>query len=70
MPVVEDTLVPLAVTRRLTASYAQDFLRWSDGDRPHVGARDAVDTLTSKWPFGRDNWVVEADITGVFDPAS
>ena len=43
IPVVEDTLVQLAVTRLLTAIYAQDFLRCSYGYRPHVGALDAVD---------------------------
>ena len=70
IPVVEDKLVQLAVTRLLTAIYEQDFLRCSYGYRPHVGALDAVDTLTIKLQFGRYNWVVEADITGFFDPAS
>jgi RNA-directed DNA polymerase len=67
IPVVEDKLVQLAVTRRLTAIYAQDFLRCRDGSRPHVGALDAVDALTITLPFGRYNWVVEADITGFFE---
>ncbi len=67
IPVVEDKLVQLAVTRLLTAIYEQDFLRCSYGYRPHVGALDAVDALTIKLQFGRYNWVVEADITGFFD---
>ena len=67
IPVVEDTLVHLAVTRRLTAIYAQDFLRCRSGYRPHVGALDAVDALTITRQCGRDHWVVEADITGFFD---
>jgi len=67
IPAVEETLVQMAVTRRLTAIDEQDFLRWRYGDRPHVGARDAVDTLTSKLPCGRDHWGVEADSPGCFD---
>jgi RNA-directed DNA polymerase len=35
--VVEDTLLQVAVTRLLTAIYAQDCLRWSSGYRPHMG---------------------------------
>jgi len=66
MPVVEDTLVPLAITRRLTAIYEQDCLRCRYGYRPHVGALEAVDALTITRQCGRDNWVVEADITGFF----
>jgi RNA-directed DNA polymerase len=67
IPAVEDKRLQLAVTRILTAIYEQDFLRCSDGYRPHIGALDAVDTLTIKRQFGRDNWVVEADIQGFFD---
>jgi group II intron reverse transcriptase/maturase len=67
IPAVEDKLLQLAVTRILTAIYEQDFLRCSDGYRPHIGALDAVDKLTIKRQFGRYNWVVEADITGFFD---
>jgi RNA-directed DNA polymerase len=64
---VEDKLLQLAVTRLLTAIDAQDCLRCRDGYRPHIGALDAVDKLTIKRPFGRYNWVVEADIQGFFD---
>ena len=67
IPAVEDTLRQLAVTRILQASYEQDFLRCSDGYRPHVGALEAVDRLTIKLQFGRYNFVVEADIKGFFD---
>ncbi len=52
IPAVEDTLVQMAVTRRLTAIDEQDFLRCSYGYRPHGGARDAVDTLTITLPCG------------------
>jgi RNA-directed DNA polymerase len=67
IPAVEDKLLQLAVTRILQAIYEQDFLRCSDGYRPQVGALDAVDRLTIKRQFGRNNVVVEADITGFFD---
>ena len=67
IPAVEDKLLQLAVTRLLTAIYEQDFLRGRDGDRPHMGALDAVDTRTITRQCGRYNGVVEADITGFFD---
>ena len=67
IPVVEDKLLQLAVTRILEAIYEQDFLRCSYGYRPNRGAHDAVDKLTVKLQFGRYNFVVEADIKGFFD---
>jgi RNA-directed DNA polymerase len=70
IPAVEDKLLQRAVTRLLTAIDEQEFLRCSDGYRPHIGALDAVDKLTIKLPFGRYNWVVEADIQSCFDQAS
>ncbi len=67
IPVVEDKLLQLAVTRILEAIYEQDFLRCSYGYRPNKGALDAVDKLTVKLQFGRYNFVVEADIQSFFD---
>ena len=67
IPAVEDKLLQLAVARLLEAIYEQDFLRCSYGYRPHVGALDAVDTLTIKLQFGRYAWVVEADLKKFFD---
>jgi len=67
IPVVEDKLLQLAVTRILEAIYEQDVLRCSYGYRPNKGALDAVDKLTVKLQFGRYNVVVEADIQGFFD---
>jgi RNA-directed DNA polymerase len=67
IPAVEDTLRQLAVARRLEAIDEQDFWRCRDGYRPHVGALEAVDTLTIKLQFGRYAWVVEADTTKFFD---
>jgi len=70
MPAVEETLLPLAVARLLEAIYAQAFLGCSYGYRPKVGALEAVDTRTITPHFGRDAWVVEADITQFLDRAS
>jgi len=70
IPAVEDTLLPLAVARLLEAIDAQDFLRWSYGYRPHVGALEAVDTRTIKLPCRRYAWVVEADIKQCLDHTS
>src|SRR3990172_7226577 len=67
IPVVEDKLLQLAVTRILEAIYEQDFLRCSYGYRPNKGALDAVDRLTVKLQFGEYHVVVEADIQGFFD---
>ncbi len=67
IPVVEDKLLQLAVTRILEAIDEQDFLRCSYGYRPNKGALDAVDKLTVKLQFGDYNFVVEADIQGFFD---
>ena len=67
IPVVEDKLLQLAVTRILEAIYEQDFLRCSYGYRPNKGALDAVDKLTVKLQFGDYHFVVEADIQGFFD---
>ena len=67
IPVVEDKLLKLAVTRILEAIYEQDFLRCSYGYRPNRGALDAVDQLTVKLQFGEYHLVVEADIQGFFD---
>jgi len=67
IPAVEDKLLQLAVARLLEAIDEQDFLRCNYGYRPHVGALEAVDTLTIKLQFGRYAWVVEADIKKFFD---
>jgi RNA-directed DNA polymerase len=69
IPAIEDTLVPLAVARRLEAIDAQEFRRCRYGDRPQVGPLAAVRTLTIKRQCGRSAVVVEAAITGCFDPS-
>jgi retron-type reverse transcriptase len=68
-PAVEDKRLQMAVTRLRTALDAQEFLRGREGDRPDMGALDAVDTRTLTRPCGRDHWGGEADMQGVFDHA-
>ena len=67
IPVVEDKLLQVAVTRILGAIYEQDLLPCSYGYRRKKGALDAVHDLTVKLQFGRYNFVVEADIAAFFD---
>jgi RNA-directed DNA polymerase len=67
IPVVEDKLLQVAVTRILEAIYEQDFLPCSYGYRRKKGALEAVHDLTVKLQFGRYNFVVEADIEAFFD---
>jgi len=67
IPATEDKLLQLAVKRMLEAIYEQDFLSYSCGYRPNVGALDAAHQLTVKLQFGRYHYVVEADIKSFFD---
>lgn len=70
IPALEDKLLQLAVKRLLEAIYEQDFLSCSYGYRPQVGARTAVEELTTKLQFGGYHHIVEADIKGFFDNLS
>jgi retron-type reverse transcriptase len=53
MPALEDQRVQLACAQLFTASYAQDCVDCSDGDRPGRGAFDAVRALPFDRPYGR-----------------
>ena len=53
LPAVADPRLQRAVARLLAALDAQDCLCWRDGDRPPVGAREAVDTRTLTRHWGR-----------------
>ena len=66
IPVVEDKRLQRAVARILTAIFEPDFRRCSYGDRPHVGAREAVDKLTVKRQVGEYHHVVEVDLENYF----
>jgi len=67
IPATQDKLLQLGVKRILEAIYEQDFLSYSYGYRPKVGALDAVDKLGIRLQLGKYNYVVEADIKGFFD---
>jgi RNA-directed DNA polymerase len=58
---VEAKRLPRAVARILTAIFEPDARRCRDGDRPHVGAREAGDKRTGKRQFGEDPHVGEVD---------
>jgi retron-type reverse transcriptase len=68
MPAREDNLGQLAGAKLLTAIDAQALLDGRDGDRPGRGALGAVRDLTFDRPYGTYGSLVEADVTGVFDP--
>lgn len=67
LPVIEDKLLQVAVSRILSAIYEQDFLSCSFGYRPNVGSKEAVKELTTSLQFGEYNYVVEADIKSYFN---
>ena len=66
IPVVEDTLLQAAGARLLTAIDAPEVLACRDGYRPGRGAGEAVRDLPCDLQYGRDGYVVEADIQGFF----
>ena len=63
---LRDKIVQKAVANILEAIYEQDFLKFSYGYRPKVGAQKAVKELTKEL-MGRYNYVVEADVKSFFD---
>jgi RNA-directed DNA polymerase len=67
IPVVEDKLIQLAVTKILTAIYEPDFLGVSWGYRPGRSAGEASQVLAGRLAIGRYQWVVDADLRSFFD---
>lgn len=67
IPVVEDKLLQLSVSRILHVLYEPLFLRYSFGYRPRLSQLDAVKELTYELQYGWYGYVVEADIRGFFD---
>ena len=61
IPAIEDKLVQQCSSRIL------DFLPYSFGYRPGLGAKDAVKELHYELQYGWFSYVVEADIKGFFD---
>jgi RNA-directed DNA polymerase len=67
IPVVEDKLLQIAVSRILNALYEPLFLPCSWAYRIGRNAREAVRTLKQELQFGCYGYVVEIDIKGFFD---
>lgn len=67
IPAIEDKLLQKAVSRILESIYEQDFLVYSFGYRPEIGAQAAVGELTYELQFGGYGYVIDADIKGFFD---
>ena len=67
IPVVEDKLLQVAVSRILESIWEADFLDCSYGYRRGRSAREAVKELTFELQFGRYGYVVEVDIRSFFD---
>ena len=67
IPVVEDKLLQIAVSRILNAIYEPIFLPCSWAYRLGRNAREAVRTLKQELQFGCYGYVVEIDIKGFFD---
>lgn len=67
IPVVEDKLLQLAVTKILTAIYEADFLNCSWGYRPGRSARQASWILVRRLAYEGYHWVVDADLRSFFD---
>lgn len=67
IPAIEDKLLQKAVSRILESIYEQDFLVYSFGYRPGIGAQTAAGELTYELQFGGYGYVIDADIQGFFD---
>ena len=67
IPAVADKLLQIGVAKILEEIYEQDFLAYSYGYRPGVGALDAIRDLSAELRSGRYHFLVEADIRGFFD---
>jgi len=66
IPVLEDKLLQLAVSRILNAIWEPQFLECSFGFRPNLSAKSAVKHLSGELQGGRFGWVIDADIEGFF----
>src|SRR5579863_1795048 len=64
---LEDKIVQQAVVTILNQIYEGDFKGFSYGFRPGRGPHQALDALTVGIQRKRVNWVLDADIRGLFD---
>lgn len=67
LPVIEDKLLQLGVSKILNAIFEPLFTKSSFGYRPGIGPINAVQELTFNLQYGKFGWLVEADIKGFFD---
>ena len=67
IPTLDDTIVQRATVEVLNAIYEGDFRGCSDGFRPGRSPHDALDAVTVGSEKRHGNWVLDADIRGVFD---
>jgi RNA-directed DNA polymerase len=67
IPAIADKVLQMGVSKILEEIFEQDFLDCSYGDRPKVGALDAVRVLSAELRSGRYHFLVEADIRSFFD---
>lgn len=67
IPVLEDKILQMAVTKVLTAVYEADFLPTSRGYRPGCNARETSRELAARLGGGSYAWIVDADIKGFFE---
>jgi len=67
IPATIDKLLQMAVARILNAIFEQDFLPYSFGYRPGIGAKNAIEELHYQLQYGWFGYVVEVDIKGFFD---
>src|SRR5713226_3662828 len=64
---LEDKIVQRATVEVLSAIYEGDFLGFSYGFRPKRSQHDALDALAVGIERTAVNWILDADIAGVFD---
>jgi len=67
IPVLEDKLVQVALSKILESVYEQDFIDDSYGFRPNRGCHQALRELNRTVERKHVNYIVEADIRGFFD---
>jgi len=67
IPILEDKLLQLAVSKILNAIWEPQFLKCSFGYRPKLSPKLAVKELSGSLQGGRFGWIIDADIEGFFD---
>ncbi len=67
LPTFEDKIGQRAVTMLLGAIYEEDFHDLSHGFRPGHSAHQALSALREQCRGQRINWIVDADVSGLFD---